>query len=289
MVQSRSFPEDSDPQQTELEIDEAGREHISDSGWQGEGAMGYAARIASEKEVYKDCLDVHDLPPIFHYWSNRHVRPKLEKFGISTPEDMFRKYVEKQFQTGTQPRRIASLGAGNCQVEVDLALRLLRQEHEDFRIDCLELNTAMLERGREAAVKAGVAAHLQFIPMDLNTWRPADEYDTVLANQILHHVINLEGLFAEIRRSLRTGGSFVISDIIGRNGHLRWPEALHLVREYWRMLPPSYRFNQQLKRYRRYTKIGTVRAIVLRAFEARIFCRCSWSIFISSFSSHLPI
>jgi len=241
-VPSRSFPEPSNPQQKQLESEEP--EH-----WQTEGATAYAARVATEQEVYKDCLDVHDLPPVFHYWSNRHLRPKLEKFGISTPEEMFRKHVEKQFQTGPRPRRIASLGAGNCQLEVDLAVRLIGQEHENFAIDCLELNTAMLQRGQEAAAKAGVAAHLNFVPTDLNTWRPADEYDAVLANQILHHVLNLEGLFTEIGRSLKTGGTLVISDMIGRNGHLRWPEALRLVREFWRKLPPSHRFNRQLRRY----------------------------------------
>jgi hypothetical protein len=40
----------------------------------------------------------------------------------------------------------------------------------------------------------------------------------------------------------------ITSDIIGRNGHLRWPEALQIVQEFWRELPPSYRFNLQLNR-----------------------------------------
>jgi SAM-dependent methyltransferase len=256
-VPSRSFPEPSNRQEKQLESQDTERSSASnkshgpasDSGWQTEGATAYAARIATEQEVYKDCLDVHDLPPIFHYWSNRHLRPKLEEFGISTPEEMFRKHVEKQFHTGPRRRRIASLGAGNCQLEVDLAVSLVRQQHENFAIDCLELNPAMLKRGQEAAVKAGVAAYLNFASTDLNTWRPTDEYDAVLANQILHHVLNLEGLFTEIGRSLKTGGTFVISDMIGRNGHLRWPEALRLVREFWRKLPPSHRFNQQLRRY----------------------------------------
>ena len=34
--------------------------------------------------------------------------------------------------------------------------------------------------------------------------------------------------------------------MVGRNGHLRWPEALRIVQEFWRHLPPSYRFNQKL-------------------------------------------
>ena len=190
--------------------------------------MDYAARIVSEKEIYRDCLDVHDLPEIFHYWSNRYVRPKLEAFGFSTPDEMFLKYAGKQFQNGrSEARRLASMGAGNCHLEVELAVRLLDTGCSDFIIDCVELNPDMLERGRRAAAQAGVAARMNFLQVDLNGWSAAHE----------------------IRRSLRPGGSLVISDMIGRNGHQRWPEALALVREFWRKLPPSYRFNQGRLRY----------------------------------------
>src|SRR5579864_8896091 len=104
-----------------------------------EAAIDYAARIASEKETYRDCLDVHDLPPILHYWSNRYVRPKLEAFGFSTPDEMFRKYAARQFHNGrSELRRLASIGAGNCQLEVDLAAHLLGTGCDDFIIDCLD-------------------------------------------------------------------------------------------------------------------------------------------------------
>jgi hypothetical protein len=37
--------------------------------------------------------------------------------------------------------------------------------------------------------------------------------------------------------------------MIGRNGHQRWPEALAIVHEFWKQLPPSYRFNRLSRRY----------------------------------------
>jgi hypothetical protein len=79
----------------------------------------------------------------------------------------------------------------------------------------------------------------------LNEWRAEREYDAVIANQSLHHIVNLEGVFAEAKRCLRPGGVLVTSDMIGRNGHRRWPEALDVVYEFWRKLPPSHRFNRQ--------------------------------------------
>lgn len=40
-----------------------------------------------------------------------------------------------------------------------------------------------------------------------------------------------------------------MSDVIGRNGHPRWPEALDLVQSFWKELPKKYRYNHALNRY----------------------------------------
>jgi SAM-dependent methyltransferase len=204
----------------------------------------------AEKGVYNDCVKVHDLPEIFHYWSNKHVRPKLEALGFSAPNEMFRKYLEEQCRLGKHDaQRFASIGAGNCDLEIALASHLRAQGWSGFVIDCIDLNAAMLERGRAAAAKEGVEEQINFVNADFNQWTPVHEYDALIANQTLHHAMNLEGLFSQIKTCLKPNGSFIISDIIGRNGHQRWPEALEIVHEYWRKLPPSYRFNRQLQRY----------------------------------------
>lgn len=107
----------------------------------------------------------------------------------------------------------------------------------------------MLERGREAAAQKGLADNFIFTSGDFNLWRPTAQYDVVLAIQALHHVVELEHLFASIKAGLKPSGVFVVPDMIGRNGHMRWPEALSIIQEFWRRLPPSYRYNHQLKRY----------------------------------------
>ena len=40
----------------------------------------------------------------------------------------------------------------------------------------------------------------------------------------------------------------MISDMIGRNGHQRWPESLEIVNKYWKELPESKQFNVLLNR-----------------------------------------
>jgi SAM-dependent methyltransferase len=106
----------------------------------------------------------------------------------------------------------------------------------------------MLGRGRALASEKGLVEQMAFVEGDFNKWRPRGSYDAVIANQSLHHVVKLEHLFDSIAAAIGAEGRFVTSDMIGRNGHQRWPEALAMVRELWRELPPAYRYNVQLRR-----------------------------------------
>jgi SAM-dependent methyltransferase len=210
----------------------------------------YDAQVRAEIDLFKNWTNIHELPDIFHYWSNSKVRPKLEAFGFSSPVDMFKLYLKQQCQRETiRPLRFFSIGSGNCDLEVEFARHLISAGYSNFVIECLDLNPSMLERGRVAAQQNGVSAQLSFIEGDFNRWQPECEYDAVLAVQALHHVVNLEGLFKQVRMSLRPHGRFIISDIVGRKGHQRWPEALEIVQELWQELPPPYRFNRMLQRH----------------------------------------
>jgi SAM-dependent methyltransferase len=211
-------------------------------------ATEYETRLATEQAIYESCTNVHDLPAIFHYWSDRYVRPKLEAFGFSNPYDFFRVQVEEKCRQSPDRVQIVSLGSGNGDTEVNLASILRDRSISNFEIECLDLNQAMLDRGYEDAKQRGLTSHVTFSKGDFNDWHPENSYHIVIAHQSLHHVVNLEGLFTSIENGLRDDGIFITSDMIGRNGHLRWPEALELVHEFWKELPEAYRFNRQLKR-----------------------------------------
>src|SRR5262249_46889203 len=70
-----------------------------------------------------------------------------------------------------------------------------------------------------------------------------------IASHSLHHVVELEHLLDQARSALEPCGRFVINDMIGRNGHMRWPEALAIVELIWATTPVRYRYNQQLSRF----------------------------------------
>jgi SAM-dependent methyltransferase len=204
----------------------------------------YERRFASELQTFEHQEEVHDLPQIYHYWSNRWLRPMLQAFGAEHPEDFIAMHV---FRTGGS--RFVSLGCGNCDAEIRIAQSLRERGLRDFTLECVDINEAMLERGRVAARAAGLEGCVIPVVGDFNRWQPDGPYDAVIANQSLHHVMELEHLFDAVERALGEHGKFVISDMIGRNGHQRWPEAAALVREYWQELPQSYRRNVQLQRH----------------------------------------
>jgi SAM-dependent methyltransferase len=210
---------------------------------------GYAARVRREQAYYAERTHVHDLPPIFHYWSNRYLRPKLEAFGFSHPDAFFARYVAQALRSARTRGLVASIGAGNCDTEIRLAQALLAEGFDDFEIECIDLNPRMLERGAADAKAAGVLRLMRFTQADFNRWTATRRYNAIVANQSLHHVLALEHLLDAIRDALAPAGLFVTSDMIGRNGHQRWPEARAIVDEFWAELPAAYRRNLQLGRH----------------------------------------
>jgi len=209
----------------------------------------YAKRVEQELKNYSEDIDVHQLPEIFHYWSNRYIRPWFEQAGTTHPEDLFARYMVKAAKTAeSECAWFLSIGAGNCDAEAAIASDLISRGLENFRLVCLDINPDMLRRGREHARNAGVLDHLEFHQADFNFYEPDRTFDAVIANQCLHHVTELENLFDAIESCLSPRGLFITSDMIGRNGHQRWPEALSIVEDLWRELPDRYKFNHQMQR-----------------------------------------
>jgi SAM-dependent methyltransferase len=210
----------------------------------------YQKKLTQEISTYKEVENVHDLPEIYHYWSNKYILPMCVECGFSRIDEFFANNLHAAAARSKNPHpRFISVGAGNCDLEVEITNLLREKGLAEFSLECLELNPHMLARGRRQAEREGVANHLIFTEGDFNTWRPSDLYTGVMANHSLHHVVNLEDLFDGIKSSLEPTGHFVTADMIGRNGHQRWPEALELVHRFWQELPASHRYNQQLKRH----------------------------------------
>ena len=209
----------------------------------------YRVRLKQEKAYYRSRCNVHDLPEIFHYWSNKYLLPKLLHFGFRNPTEFFSQYMQNACRSFARDTcRFISVGAGNCDFEIAIAQKLQESGTSNFTIECLDLNRQMLGRGKTLAKEKGLLRYVHFVQADINTWQPSRLYHVVMANQSLHHITDLEILFDKVYDVLHPDGYFVADDMIGRNGHMRWPEALGIIHGLWKELPEKYKYNHQLER-----------------------------------------
>lgn len=208
----------------------------------------YDEKLSQEFVIFSEDIDVHNLPDIFHYWSNKYLKPMIEEIGCAGVEQFYAKYLFESVSNLSGPYEFVSIGSGNADVEINVAKFLIQMGLSDFSIECLEYNSSMIERGRASSINQGLEKYITFTQADFNNWEPGKKYCGIMANHSLHHVVNLEGLFDTIKNSLLPNGLFVIGDVVGRNGHQRWPEAMDLVNHFWADLGDKYKYNQQLNR-----------------------------------------
>jgi SAM-dependent methyltransferase len=201
----------------------------------------YERKLAEEIEKFSAFEVVDDLPPIFHYYSRTHLRPELRALGYDDVRDFFATNIARL--APTRPCvRVVSYGAGNAELEVPVAATLRERGVENFTIECVDIAREMLDRGRRAARERGVAGHLSFVQGDVaHRGAVRTVYDVHIAHQCLHHFVALEALFDAIAAQLADDGVFLVSDMIGRNGHLRWPETRQVIDRLWSRLPARYR------------------------------------------------
>jgi 2-polyprenyl-3-methyl-5-hydroxy-6-metoxy-1,4-benzoquinol methylase len=211
-------------------------------------------RLRAEAECFGAREDIHgDLPPAYREWSRRWVEPAVSEVMGGAGDDVGT-YVNAILElAGTIGSRdgleMVSLGCGEARVEVRVCRALVDAGLREFRLQCIDLAPQPLERARALAVQAGVEGHMEFAVANLGEWAPARRFDVVTATQFLHHVVELERLFDAVHAALTPAGIFVTVDMIGRNGHMLWPEALGIVDAYWAHAPERLKFNHCLGRH----------------------------------------
>ena len=107
----------------------------------------YEQRKSGESKTFEDCEEVHDLPPIYNYWSNKYLLPKLQRLGGNGIHDVFVYAIRKVRERRARPILVASLGAGNCDFEVEVLARTRAMGIDGVELHCHDLHEAMLERG----------------------------------------------------------------------------------------------------------------------------------------------
>lgn len=208
--------------------------------------MGYQAKIEKEIEVFKDNFNVHDLPEAHNYIMCKYVVKKLkETFGFSSYDEMIINCLNLiKSQKDESDIKILSLGSGNCDLEVNLALK----NNIKAKFYLYEINSHMLDRGQLLVhEKLGAGNNFEFVQCDINKLELHQQFDIILACHSLHHLVELEHIFNEIHRNMTDKSYFIVNDMIGRNGHMFWDNTFSIVNSLWRTLPKELKYSNSLK------------------------------------------
>jgi SAM-dependent methyltransferase len=209
--------------------------------------MNYKSRVASQIAQYAETINMHELPEIFHFWSHNYLLPALVTvFESNTIIDV---YISACTSISSgRFLNILSIGCGDGSIEIDVAKDLITRNLGDFLITGVDLSPILLERFRKRVEELRLGKYFLIVETDLNSGQVHGPFDVIMANHSLHHIIELEKLFEFSYRELRDDGIFATCDMIGRNGHMRWPESRAVIEMFWPLLKPKQRYHHQLRR-----------------------------------------
>jgi len=197
---------------------------------------------------------------MFHHWSHTHLREKaIAVFGVQTVTEFYASQFAPIFDKIADPLFV-SLGSGDGTQEIEIVESLVAKGYDRFHFLGLELNPILVDAANQLARSKALGPLISFQVCDVNRGglspqlfdingrSPRHEVHGFMAQHSLHHIVELEQTFDFIDQYLAEDGRFLTLDVIGRNGHMRWPEALAVVEAVWDKLPERYRYNHQHKK-----------------------------------------
>ncbi len=225
-----------------------GYENVGADNLQQAAVTDYEGKLHTEILRYAADVDVHDLPAIHHVVNTQSLSLWLEQLtGKTTINEWWASEIDAVLaHTRESTVRVLSIGCGNGDIELDVLARV--SDPQRVRLLGLDVNPAMIERASNLAVQRGFP-HASFAVQDLNHITLSETYDVVLASHSLHHIIELEKLFAAIDAASSDEMVFLVNDMIGRNGHVMWPATYTVVRTVWDTLDRKYKYNAYWKGY----------------------------------------
>ena len=72
---------------------------------------------------------------------------------------------------------------------------------------------------------------------------PEGPFDAIFANDVLHHITDLEGLYERIHEALAPEGKLLFNEYVGPNRFQYGDDRMDLVNRYFRLIPDHLRFN----------------------------------------------
>lgn len=209
----------------------------------------YSERANKESEFFrKQEGKFNKLPPMMHWMAERYLKPRVtEIFGTSGPVEFYAKPILDKMSSQKTRVLITSIGSGDGEVELGLG-KFLSDRGTNYLIEGYELSADLVRICEAKSSEMGLAENVKFVPADFNSWDFEKPFDFCIANQVLHHAVELEALFDKIQKALAHDGIFMTRDVIGKNGHQAWPEAKAMIDAIWQFMPERYKYNHRLEK-----------------------------------------
>jgi ubiquinone/menaquinone biosynthesis C-methylase UbiE len=167
------------------------------------------------------------------------------RLQVSGDRDVYyTEYLFDKYFRHSPPKRCLSLGCGGGNLERGL-LRMGFGEH----FDAIDSSEGSIKLARELAAKEGFGERIHYTVGDINRLRlEENQYDFVIAKMALHHFDNLDHIYEEVRRSLKSNGIFCFNDFIGPTRYQWTDKQLEICNEILQLLPEKYRWSLWEKR-----------------------------------------
>lgn len=126
-----------------------------------------------------------------------------------------------------------SLGCGDGTLERHaLALNVCS------RFDAFDISPKSIEAAKGQSEEQGLSDRVNYHVADLNaiTLDP-NKYDIVFSGMALHHIVNLEHVLSELKKSLKPDGLFVLVEFVGPSQFQWTDKQLRIINEILELLP----------------------------------------------------
>ncbi|ADH87377.1 hypothetical protein Snov_0040 [Ancylobacter novellus DSM 506] len=213
----------------------------------------YDQQVQSQIGQYSTVENMHNAAAAANWFNSRFLRPRMRQVsGTESVAEFYAVHIaEAVARTGLDVA--VSLGAGYGSLEIDIINLARSRGLPAFHLKCFELSPVLVDRANRAIREQGLEDFVSAQVVDLNVDLPlAGNVAAFMAHHSLHHLVELERIFDQVNSYLPPEGAFITMDMIGRNGHMRWPETLGIIRELWPALPDRLKWDHQLSRFDRW-------------------------------------
>lgn len=178
-----------------------------------------------------------------HWTEHLAVQERFnQKIGGHVHRDLFLYLTEFLQEQGLNLPldRALTLGCGAGEFERKLAGYEICRKHDGYDISGESIRLAKVKAGEEEL--SGLSYEVRDID---NISLPTSCYDLVFGIQSVHHFLELEHIFSEVRKTLKPGGFFILHEFIGPT-RFQWSDRqLEIVNGILGFLPDRYCVNRK--------------------------------------------